>query len=59
MASYTSPDLLTNYTSVYERADTAFDSTAAAATDVFLDSLLQNDILPPKVASLFSLVSFI
>ena len=44
-------------TSVYVRADTGFDSTAAAATDVFLDSVLQNDILPKEVAETFSLVS--
>ncbi len=55
--NYSQPILNEDYWSDYVRADTAFDGNAKKWTDTFLDSVLQEDILPASVANTLDFVS--
>ena len=54
--NFSSPAIVENYVSDWERDDTPLDSTAQGATDIFLESVFKDDILPKKVADQFDLV---
>ena len=55
--SYSKPPInLEGYGSEPIRTETAFDDVAMRATDIFLDSVLQDDILPQDIRNLFDLV---
>ncbi len=54
---FTLPPLDTGYLSNPVRNDTAFDSSVKYFTDLFLDSVLQNDIVPQSILDTFDFVS--
>ena len=55
-SSYSPPyGIDVNWESKPDRSATAFDDTAYLFTDIFLDSVLKNDMLPQSVVDAFDL----